>query len=36
MAIRTLTPCMHTVSAVYSGDGIFNTCTSPNITQRIL
>jgi hypothetical protein len=36
LAISTLTPGRHTVSAVYSGDGNFTTSTSPNITQRIL
>jgi len=32
----TLTAGTHLVSAVYSGDGNFNTVTSTNITQRIL
>ncbi len=36
LAISTLTPGRHTVSALYSGDGNFNTSASANITQRIL
>jgi Bacterial Ig-like domain (group 3) len=34
-AISTLTVGRHTVSAVYGGDGNFNTSTSGTITQRI-
>lgn len=36
LAISTLTPGRHTVSAQYSGDGNFNPSASANITQRIL
>ena len=35
MTTSTLAVGSHTVSAVYSGDGNFNTSTSANITQRI-
>ena len=34
-ATSTLSVGRHTVSAVYAGDGNFNTSTSANITQRI-